>query len=120
MMQLEGDLQAKIQWTKCPDYHANLSKLIEYFSGVPDLEVFPEETCYGTETADPRIPKSVKQALLGPEAEHWAEAIKYEMDSIEHHETYSSETLPLGKKTLCCGLILRIKPADDGKPRWKT
>jgi hypothetical protein len=120
-MQSKGELQAKFEWAKSPCYYANLSKLIEYFSGVPDLEVFHEESCYGAEIVDPRIPKSVKQALLGPDAEQWAEAIKSEMESIEHHETYSWETLPPGKRALRCGLILRIKPAADGKPeRYKA
>jgi hypothetical protein len=72
-------------------------------------------------TVDPRVPRSVKQALEGPDAEKWAEAIKSEMESIEHHDTYSWEELPRGKRALNCGLILRIKPEADGKPeRYKA
>jgi hypothetical protein len=67
--QSEKDLQAKTEWEISLVYYANMSKLVEYFSSVPDLEVFPEETCLGAATIDPRIPKSVKQALLGEDAE---------------------------------------------------
>jgi hypothetical protein len=79
------------------------------------MEVIAEERCYASAVVDPRVPRSVKQALSGPDSEKWAEAIRSEMDSIEHHETYTWEDLPVGKRALRCGLILRIKPAADGE-----
>jgi hypothetical protein len=116
-----NDLLAKKKGAKSSLHYANLSTIIEYFSDIPDVEVIPEEWCNAAITTDPRIPKSVKQALKGPEAEKWAEAIKSEMESIEHHDTYTWEHLPAGKRALRCGLILRIKPAADGKPeRFKA
>jgi hypothetical protein len=59
----------------------------------------------------------VKQTFGGPDSEKWAEAIKSKVDNIEHHDTYTRKELPKGKRTPRCGLILRIKPAEDELPK---
>jgi hypothetical protein len=59
--------------------------------------------------------------LAGPERHKWEKAIESELESIEHNDTYHWEPLPPGKRTLRCGIILKIKPPADGKgERYKA
>jgi hypothetical protein len=59
--------------------------------------------------------------LAGQDSHLWAAAINSELESIDHHETYTWEEVPPGKKTLKCGYVFKIKPAADGQEeRYKA
>jgi hypothetical protein len=83
---------------------------------IPDPPVFPDKYALKTSVIDPRLPKSVKQAMSGMDKDKWLKAIDSELDSIQHHDTYSWETPPLGKRLLRCGYVFKIKPCIDGIP----
>jgi hypothetical protein len=97
-------------------FNASVANSSEY-----DPPIFPDKYALKTFKLDPNIPRSVKQALAGSNSEKWAAAIDSELDSIQHHDTYSWEPLPKGKTTLKCGYVFKIKPAIDGNPeRFKA
>jgi hypothetical protein len=70
---------------------------------------------------DDRTPKSLKEALLGPDREKWLDGITEELDEIDHHGTYSYGHPPVGQRPLNLKYVFKIKPAQDGKPeRFKV
>jgi hypothetical protein len=59
--------------------------------------------------------------LSSPDSKKWTAAIDSELESISHHDTYSWQKLPLGKRALRCGYVFKIKPSLDGIPeRFKV
>ena len=63
----------------------------------------------------------MEEALAGPDRVKWKQAIDSELQSIDHHDTYTWEPLPPGVKAVKSGIILKIKPPADGNPeRFKA
>jgi hypothetical protein len=59
--------------------------------------------------------------LAGKDSAKWSEAIDSELESIQHHDTFTWEPLPPGKRTLRCGYVFKIKPPADHAPeRFKA
>ncbi|CAI7865918.1 unnamed protein product [Closterium sp. NIES-53] len=66
-------------------------------------------------------PKSLAEALSGPDAEKWKQSVKEEYDSLLENETWELCELPPGKKTIYSKLIFRHKYGPDGElTRFKS
>ncbi|CAI7849297.1 unnamed protein product, partial [Closterium sp. NIES-53] len=74
--------------------------------------------CYWT--AVPK-PKTLVEALSGPDAEKWKQSVKEEYDSLLENETWELCELPPGKKAISSKLIFRHKYGPDGElTRYKS
>ena len=89
-----------------------------YASKLLDL---PSPLCYAVSQNEARTPRTVEDALAGPERIKWKKAIEEELQSIEHHDTYTWAPLPDGVEAVKSGIVLKIKPPADGRPeRFKA
>ena len=60
-------------------------------------------------------PTSIDEALRGPDARKWQEALDYEINQLEKMGTWVVETLPAGHTAIPCSEVLRIKRGPDGE-----
>ena len=58
---------------------------------------------------------SIDEALHGPDAHKWQEALNYEINQLEKMGTWVVEDLPAGHTAIPCTEVLRIKQGPDGK-----
>ncbi|CAI7771717.1 unnamed protein product [Closterium sp. NIES-54] len=58
-------------------------------------------------------PKTLAEALSGPDAEKWKQSVKEEYDSLLENETWELCELPPGKKAISSKLIFRHKYGPD-------
>ncbi|CAI7847597.1 unnamed protein product, partial [Closterium sp. NIES-53] len=66
-------------------------------------------------------PKTLAEALSGPNAEKWKQSVKEEYDSLLENETWELCELPLGKKAISSKLTFRHKYGPDGEmTRYKS
>ncbi|CAI7878322.1 unnamed protein product [Closterium sp. NIES-54] len=66
-------------------------------------------------------PKTLAEALSGPDAEKWKQSVKEEYDSLLENETWELCELPLGKNAISSKLIFRHKYGPDGElTRYKS
>ncbi|CAI7841282.1 unnamed protein product [Closterium sp. NIES-53] len=66
-------------------------------------------------------PKTLAEALSGPDAEKWKQSVKEEYDSLLENETWDLCELPPGKKAISSKLIFRHKYGPDGElTRYKS
>ncbi|CAI7789342.1 unnamed protein product [Closterium sp. NIES-54] len=66
-------------------------------------------------------PKTLAEALSGPDAEKWKQSVKEEYDSLLENETWELCELPPGKKAIYSKLIFRHKYRPDGElTRYKS
>ncbi|CAI7849551.1 unnamed protein product, partial [Closterium sp. NIES-53] len=66
-------------------------------------------------------PKTLAEALSGPDAEKWKQSVKEEYDSLLENETWELCELPPGKKAISSKLIFRHKYGPDGElTRYKS
>ncbi|CAI7903250.1 unnamed protein product [Closterium sp. NIES-53] len=66
-------------------------------------------------------PKTLAEALSGPDAEKWKQSVKEEYDSLVENETWELCELPPGKKAISSKLIFRHKYGPDGElTRYKS
>ncbi|CAI7803616.1 unnamed protein product [Closterium sp. NIES-53] len=66
-------------------------------------------------------PKTLAEALSGPEAEKWKQSVKEEYDSLLENETWELCELPPGTKAISSKLIFRHKYGPDGElTRYKS
>ncbi|CAI7801129.1 unnamed protein product, partial [Closterium sp. NIES-53] len=66
-------------------------------------------------------PKTLAEALSGPDAEKWKKSVKEEYDSLLENETWELCELPPGKKAISSKLIFRHKYGPDGElTRYKS
>lgn len=93
---------------------------------IPDLkDVF--EACVGpfvyTVDADDNEPKTVKEAMDGPEAEEWDKGIREELQSLKDLGVYKlvpPSELPKGRKVLQNHFVFKCKKNEFGDVvRWK-
>ena len=59
-------------------------------------------------------PRTIKEAMSGPDAQLWKDAINSEIESILHNHTWELVDLPKGSKPLGCKWILKRKYKTDG------
>ncbi|CAI7729729.1 unnamed protein product [Closterium sp. NIES-53] len=66
-------------------------------------------------------PKTLAEALSGPDAEMWKQSVKEEYDSLLENEMWELCELPPGKKAISSKLIFRHKYGPDGElTRYKS
>ncbi|CAI7800182.1 unnamed protein product [Closterium sp. NIES-54] len=66
-------------------------------------------------------PKTLAEALSGPDAEKWKQSVKEEYDSLLENETWELCELPPGKKAISSKPIFRHKYGPDGElTRYKS
>ncbi|CAI7757852.1 unnamed protein product [Closterium sp. NIES-54] len=66
-------------------------------------------------------PKTLAEALSGPDAKKWKQSVKEEYDSLLKNETWELCELPPGKKAISSKLIFRHKYGPDGDlTRYKS
>ncbi|CAI5955394.1 unnamed protein product [Closterium sp. NIES-64] len=66
-------------------------------------------------------PKTLAEALSGPDAKKWKQSVKEEYDSLLENETWELCELPPGKKAISSKLIFRHKYGPDGElTRYKS
>ncbi|CAI7794081.1 unnamed protein product, partial [Closterium sp. NIES-53] len=66
-------------------------------------------------------PKTLAEALSGPNAEKWKQSVEEEYDSLLENETWELCELPPGKKAISSKLIFRHKYGPDGElTRYKS
>ncbi|CAI7801049.1 unnamed protein product [Closterium sp. NIES-53] len=66
-------------------------------------------------------PKTLTEALSGPDAEKWKQSVKEEYDSLLENETWELCELPPGKKAISSKLIFKHKYGSDGElTRYKS
>ncbi|CAI7898279.1 unnamed protein product [Closterium sp. NIES-54] len=74
--------------------------------------------CYWAAVSEP---KTLAEALSGPDAEKWKQSVKEEYDSLLENETWELCELPPGKKAISSKLIFRHKYGPDGElTRYKS
>jgi len=61
------------------------------------------------------IPSTAREALRGPDADRWREAMDREIDNIESKDTWIETTLPAGRKAVDSRWVFAIKTDADGK-----
>ena len=54
-------------------------------------------------------PASIDEALRGPDAQLWQEALDYEINQLEKMGTWVVEDLPAGHTAIPCTEVLKIK-----------
>ena len=60
-------------------------------------------------------PTSIDEALRGPDAQKWQEALDYEISQLEKMGTWVVENLPAGHTAIPCSEVLRIKRGPNGE-----
>ena len=58
-------------------------------------------------------PKSLDEALRGPDADKWQNALDYEINQLEKLGTWVVEDLPKGHIAIPCSEVLKIKRGPD-------
>jgi Reverse transcriptase (RNA-dependent DNA polymerase) len=72
------------------------------------------ELCNAIESITTGTPTSFKEAMCGPEAGKWKEAMDKEIASIRENNTYQLVEMPLGTKAIGCKWVFRKKFNKDG------
>ena len=66
-------------------------------------------------------PRSFEEATTSPEKVKWEEAMKWEMESLKHHNTWELVNLPPGKKAIGSKRVFKVKTNADGSvERYKA
>ncbi|KAK3876705.1 hypothetical protein Pcinc_018517 [Petrolisthes cinctipes] len=96
-----------------PDLPVRLSERVKR---PPDI--YGEWVSVGHKTSDPT---SVSEALLSDDKEHWMDAMKQEMSSIQESDVYELVELPKGSKSLKCRWVFKKKILSNGSvERYKA
>lgn len=73
-----------------------------------------------TAIAEITEPRTFKEALSLPEKEKWLIAMKEEVDAINENDTWDLVSLPVGRKTVGCKWVYKVKNGLDGQVRFKA
>ena len=72
-------------------------------------------------TFEEREPKSIKQALSGPDRKHWEASIKLELKAHADNKTFERCDLPVGRKAIKGKMVFKIKQTSTGEiERFKS
>ena len=63
----------------------------------------------------PDDPKTLDEALKGPNTKEWEEALKYEINQLEKLGTWEVVNLPRGKTTIPCSEVIKVKRGPNGE-----
>ena len=75
-------------------------------------ELPPDVTALGHSDSDP---KTFEEALCGPNAKEWQEALDYEINQLQKLGTWVMEDLPTGQTAIPCSKVVRVKRGPDSK-----
>ena len=86
-------------------------------SGVREVSNYPYElpldvAALGHSDLDP---KTFDEALHGPNAKEWQEALDYEINQLQKLGMWVVEDLPAGQTTIPCSEVVRVKRGLDGE-----
>jgi hypothetical protein len=87
----------------------------ELLAAQPDLvsaEGSEAWNCYGVNLTDE--PQTVKQALSGPDAKHWKEAMDSELKSLSDQQTWTLVNRPDGRSIIKNKWVFKVKRNVDG------
>jgi hypothetical protein len=62
----------------------------------------------------PFVPKTYHEAVIGPFAKQWIQAMDEEFDSLLTNETWQLTPLPAGRKAIKCKWVYALKTKPDG------
>ena len=66
-------------------------------------------------------PTTVSEALSGPNAQQWCEAMQQEIDSLQDYGVWELTELPEGRKAVGCKWVFKVKHNVDGSiERYKA
>jgi hypothetical protein len=60
-------------------------------------------------------PKTLGEALCGPNAKEWQEALEYEINQLEKLGTWVVESLPHGETVIPCSEVVKVKRGPKGE-----
>ena len=60
-------------------------------------------------------PKSIDEALHGPDTKHWQEALEYKRGLLEKLETWDIIDLPQGHTAIPCSKVMKVKRGPNGE-----
>ena len=60
-------------------------------------------------------PKTLDEALRGPDAKHWQEALEYKIGQLEKLETWDVIDLPQGHTAIPCSEVIKVKHGPNGE-----
>ena len=72
----------------------------------------PDIAAVGHPSTDPH---TLDEALQGPNAKEWQEALEYEINQLQKLGTWVVEDLPKGQTAIPCSEVLRVKRGPDGE-----
>ena len=84
-------------------------EIVEHHNDLYDLP--PDVAFAGHYATDPR---TLDEALWGPNAKEWQKALDYEIHQLEKLGTWVVEDLPEGQTAIPCSEITRVKRGPDG------
>jgi hypothetical protein len=59
-------------------------------------------------------PKTVREALSGPDSDKWLSSMESEIKNIESKGTWIEASLPEGRKAVGCKWVFKVKTDADG------
>ena len=60
-------------------------------------------------------PKNLDEALQGPNAKQWQEALQYEINQLEKLGTWVVEDLPQGMTPIPCSKVIKVIHSPKGE-----
>jgi len=75
----------------------------------------PSKRLLGADGSSPLAPKSVSEALSGPNSEAWLASMESEIAYFEGKETWSETKLPPGRRAVGCKWVFKVEEDGDGK-----
>lgn len=63
---------------------------------------------------DVSVPSTYKQAMHGPNAAYWREAVNKEFSALVQKGTWTQSSLPTGSKAIGCKWVFKVKAHADG------
>ena len=78
------------------------------------LGINSDEAAFSAALTEPDIPRSVEEALAGPEKEKWEKAMWEELGVIKKMETWELKDLPSGRTAIGCKWVFAKKRDEHG------
>jgi len=72
----------------------------------------PNFTLLGSSPSDPQM---LDEALRGPDAKQWQDALDYKIGQLKKLQTWNVEDLPPGHTAIPCSEVLKVKQGPDGE-----